>query len=151
MSSFVTTSGLSVVYSSDEAAIGAALKQLDPHLFLDKDRAPAGTVHFVVREWDKNRSPMPVTILDWTHDRKQTGHPIPLDFGIVQEVEERKRFWGVDLGKYVREQNAAHEAGNDAEAAGELQEVTDYYTRRLRLASGQNSRRFFPVGEQGSK
>lgn len=152
MSSVPSFPELTVVWSQrSEREIDAALRRLEGggNLFLDKDRdRRTGAVFYCVREWDRNRSPHPVHILDWV---EADGRPKPLTEGLVREVESRKQFWGRNLVQEIAERNEQRKAESEAQERAERQEVGEYFGRRLRLGSGQNSRRHFPVSGQGKK
>jgi hypothetical protein len=74
---------------------------------------------------------------------------LPLSSGIFFELEARKRHFDSNL---VAEAHAENEQRRerDLELADEEREVevASYFRRRLRLGSGQNSQRFFPMDEQ---
>jgi hypothetical protein len=150
MESFETPSGLAVVTEEyDERRLEAELKRLDPDLFLTRElHRPSGGRFYAVYHYLGPTQP-PAHVLYWTEDRTRTGEPLPLSSGIFFEVEARKRHFGKNL---VAEADAANAERLEAELELADQEREEeylrYFRRRLRLGSGQNSQRFFPIAEQ---
>jgi hypothetical protein len=150
MESFETPSGLAVVTEErDERGIEAELKRLDPNLFLTRElHRPSGRWSYAVYHY-LGPAQSPLHVLYWTEDRTLKGDPLPLSSGIFFELEARKRHFGTNLAVEAHAENERRRE-QDAELADEEREVevTRYFRRRLRLGSGQNSQRFFPMDEQ---
>lgn len=82
--------GLAVAYSAaDKTQIERALKQLDPHLFLDPEVEPNGPhgpfVYMTVKHW-VGSNVRPVCVLEW----RDWGGPRPLTMAIVDRVKRRE-------------------------------------------------------------
>lgn len=137
-------SGLFVAETTrDEQAIIAALKQIDPRLALQKERASAegGWKFKVLRIWSEDHPPTP--ILTWTD---AYGNPLPLTDGLIDKVKiHMLGFRGNDYYVSADEHNAKLKAERDKQRADDLAAIRDEHLPRLsgRLSvsmSGQRKR-----------
>jgi hypothetical protein len=150
MQEFVTPSGLAVAAEDrDERELERELKRLDPDLFLTRElHRASGRWSYAVYDYQGPDRP-PIHVLYWTHDRTLAGTPLPLSTGVYYEVESRKRNLGVNLAQQAHEENERRRREDIARADAERDEdLMPYFRRRLRLGSGQNSQRYFPLDER---
>jgi hypothetical protein len=128
-----TEGDISVVFDTrDQASVDAALKQLDPRLFLDPERdRSSGAVFWTVKCW-VGSGQRPAHVLDW---REPDGTPRPLSSGLVYTLEARKRNFGRDL---VADGMAANDEARRRiwdETAEQVRDAGVEFERRRRLGS----------------
>lgn len=135
-------SGLFVAEQTrDEQAIVKALKEIDPRLALQKERASAegGWKYKVLRVWSEDQPPTP--ILTWTDP---FGNPLPLTDGIINKVHVHMLgFRGNDYYVSADEHNAKLQAQRDKQARDDLEAIRDEHLPRLsgRLSVSMSGKR----------
>lgn len=125
----------------DESQVVAALKEIDPRLALQKERANAegGWKYRVLRVWSEDQPPTP--ILTWTDSY---GNPLPLTFGLIDKVKiHMLGFRGNDYYVSADEHNAKVQAERDKQRADDLAAIRDEHLPRLsgRLSVSMSGKR----------
>lgn len=87
----------------DERAVHAALQQLEPNLFLNKEIDRYGRLFYTACLFNGDRAPDPITVVvDW---RETDDTPKPLSQGLVYEIEKMMRAGGVSVEAIMRRNN----------------------------------------------
>lgn len=113
----------------DEAAVSRALKEIDPRLVLQKERANAegGWKYKVYRIWSEDQPPTPV--LTWTD---AYGYPLPLTWGLIDKVKVHYvGFRGNEYYVSEDEHNSRYRAALDKQLKDDLAAITEEHKPRL--------------------
>lgn len=125
----------------DESAITRALKEIDPRLALQKERASieGGWRYKVLRVWSEDQPPTP--ILTWTDSY---GNPLPLTDGIIDKVRVHMLgFRANDFYVSADEHNEKLQAARDKQRRDDVEAIASEHLPRLsgRLSVSMSGKR----------
>lgn len=117
-----------VTESADDKQINRALRQLDPHLFLDYEVVqPYGLVPLIKEHLGSGIAPLEV--FRW---QNPDGSPKPLCMAMVDEFRRRAATRSADAAKRAAEANRERKERMHAEAREEMDDIHREHAKRVR-------------------
>lgn len=116
----------------DERTIDAALREIEPNLFLDKEIDQQGRLFYTACLHNGERAPNPITVaVDW---RESDGSPKPLSEGLVYEIKKMQQAGGVNIDSIMRRNNALR-VKRDDERMQIQEEIARDFDRHKKLGN----------------